>query len=140
MRIRVVDFQSPTAAEEFTQGLKEIGFGVVANHPINNRLVEKVYADWGAFFKGSEAEKNQYTFDNKKHDGYISQNLSETAKGYDKKDLKEFYHYYTWGRCPDNLRQNTQDLSNQLTDMAKTLLSWVEYYAPKVATEHLTMP
>lgn len=30
-------------------------------------------------------------------DGYFPPNVSETAKGYDKKDIKEYFHFYLWG-------------------------------------------
>src|SRR5690606_10067426 len=98
MSISVIDFQSPTAGKEFAAGLKEIGFAVIANHPISTHLIDQVYSEWYAFFKSPE--KFNYPFDPVTHTGYISTDMSETAKGHTLKDLKEFYHYYLGKECP----------------------------------------
>lgn len=66
--------------------------------------------------------------------------LSETAKGYDVKDIKEFFHYYPWGRCPDHLKQITQELCQQMTLMAETLLQWVEDNTPSEISRNFSMP
>src|SRR3990167_9250262 len=138
MSIRVIDFQSPTAAAEFAAGLKEIGFAVISNHPISQQLIDKAYEQWYAFFKSNE--KKQYEFNPKTHDGYISTELSETAKGYDKKDLKEFYHYYKGQRCPLSCLKTTSTLSAELTELASTLLSWVDQHAPENVRANFSMP
>ena len=138
MSIRVVDFRSNNAAQEFTQGLKEIGFAVVSHHPISPALIDRAYQVWGAFFQ-SDAEKSQYPFDPERHDGFISKALSETAKGYSVKDLKEFYHYYPGGRCPVSCLQTTQMLARELSSMASTLLDWVEKYSPAEVQKRFSM-
>ncbi len=96
MQIRVIDYHSQNAPAEFAAGLKEIGFAVISNHPVSQPLIDKAYQQWDAFFKSDE--KNNYAFNPETQDGYISKQLSETAKGYDQKDLKEFYHYYAGKR------------------------------------------
>ena len=55
MQVQVVDYRAADAAEKFTRSLHETGFGVLTNHPIRQALVEKIYADWLAFFN-SEAK------------------------------------------------------------------------------------
>ena len=66
--------------------------------------------------------------------------MSETAKGYNKKDLKEFYHFYPWGRCPELTKSVTMALYNELNQMAGTLLSWIESYLPENLSADLSMP
>ncbi|PHQ82350.1 MAG: 2OG-Fe(II) oxygenase [Coxiella sp. (in: Bacteria)] len=131
MEIKVVDFQSATAPADFEKTIKETGFGVLSNHPISPTLIDGVYRDWEAFFNSDERFDPAYEFKNSDHSGYVPFDLSETAKGNDIKDLKEFFHYYyPWGRIPDNLREKTEALCQQLTDLASTLLEWIEANMP----------
>ncbi|HLD16267.1 MAG TPA: 2OG-Fe(II) oxygenase family protein [Coxiellaceae bacterium] len=138
MSIKVVDYLNENASQQFTEGLKEIGFAVIANHPISQRLIDDNYAGWKEFFHLPERE--MFIFDPKRHDGYASAQLSETAKGYGVKDLKEFYHYYPHGRCPDCLRPITQRLYEELTRLASVLLRWIEKHAPLSIQKNLSLP
>ncbi|MDF1654261.1 MAG: 2OG-Fe(II) oxygenase family protein [Coxiellaceae bacterium] len=138
MSIQVVDFTSPNAAQQFATSLRETGFGVLQNHPVDQQLINHCYRDWEAFFKSDD--KHNYEFDPATHDGHISYELSETAKGHAVQDLKEFYHLYDWGRCPDYLRPQTIQLMSELSDMAETLLMWLDRYLPINIHEHLSVP
>lgn len=138
MSISVVNYQDTHIAKKFTDSLKEIGFAVIADHPIDHHLIKQVYNEWNAFFHSDE--KYNFAFDKKEHDGFASFELSETAKGATIKDLKEFYHYYPWGRCPDALKLKTQKLFDALNDLARQLLSWVEAHMPVELREALSMP
>ena len=44
--IHVIDFQSASAPAAFTESLKNTGFAVIKNHPINIELVNAVYDEW----------------------------------------------------------------------------------------------
>src|SRR5574343_1392011 len=101
MEVQVVDYRAPDAAERFTRSLHETGFGVLVNHPIPQTLVEKIYADWLGFFNGDE--KTGYTFSKETQDGWFSTEISETAKGFTQKDIKEYSHIYQGGRIPASL-------------------------------------
>ncbi len=129
MHLPVVDFTSPTAPQEFCQSLHETGFGVLKNHPLSQDLVEGIYAEWLGFFK-SEA-KSRYPNDPVKHDGYFSPSVSETAKNFTKKDLKEFFHIYPWGRYPTEVSDAAQRYYAQGAALAATLLNWVEESSPE---------
>lgn len=138
MSIKVIDFTAKNAPAEFAAGLKEIGFAVLSNHPIPQHLIDEAYKQWYAFFKSDE--KHQFAFNSKTHDGYISTELSETAKGYDVKDLKEFYHFFLRGRCPSSCLPVTKQLTAALADMAGTLLRWVEENSPPEVKQKYSMP
>lgn len=131
MQVQVVDYRANDAAEKFAAALKEIGFAVISHHPVNQQLINQAYAQWGEFFHSPLEQKNEFEFQKSTHDGYVSPNLSETAKGYSQKDLKEFYHFFMHGRCPAQLRPVTEQLFNELFGLAKTLLSWVEKSTPE---------
>jgi len=128
MQVKVVDYRAADAAEQFTRSLHETGFGVLVNHPIQQALVEKIYADWLSFFNGQE--KHQYAFSKEKQDGYFSTEISETAKGFTQKDIKEYFHVYPWGRIPEQLRADAMSYYEQANALAAELLSWVERYTP----------
>jgi len=98
MHLPVIDYQSPDAAPAFCQSLHSTGFAVLTGHPLQQTLVEGIYAEWLRFFQ-SEA-KHAYAHDPVRHDGYFSPAVSETAKGHTQRDLKEFFHIYALGRHP----------------------------------------
>ena len=127
LNIQVVDFQSSIAPAEFTQSLKNTGFAVLMNHPINFDLVHTVYEEWEVFF--SSDSKHEYKFNLKEQDGYFPFG-EENAKGYTHKDLKEFFQIYPWGQYPKMISEQTRKLYSNLCDISGTLLSWVEDNCP----------
>jgi isopenicillin N synthase-like dioxygenase len=98
-QIRTIDFQSDEAPLKLAKSLRNTGFAVIHNHGIDKDLINNVYEEWSIFFKSNK--KFDYLFDIEKQDGYFPMK-SENAKGYNTKDLKEFYHIYIpWGRIPN---------------------------------------
>ena len=138
MSIQVVDFTSANAAADFSRSLRETGFGVLQNHPVNQQLINDCYRDWQAFFESDD--KHNYPFKSETHDGYVSFDQSETAKGCEIQDLKEFYHLYSWGRCPEYLKQQSLQLMQSLQSMATTLLSWLDQNLPEDVRQRLSIP
>lgn len=128
MQVQVVDYRAPDAAQKFTQSLHETGFGVLTNHPIQQALVENIYAKWLAFFNSEE--KHQFAFSKETQDGYFSTAISETAKGSTQKDIKEYFHVYPWGRVPATLKADADAYYAQANALAEELLGWVEQYTP----------
>ena len=128
MQVKVVDYRAADAAEQFTRSLHETGFGVLVNHPLQQALVEKIYADWLSFFNGTD--KQDYAFSAETQDGYFSAEISETAKGHTQKDIKEYFHVYPWGRIPPQLKADALDYYAQANRLAQQLLSWVQQHTP----------
>jgi len=128
MQVQVVDYRASDAAEKFTRSLHETGFGVLTNHPIRQALVEKIYADWLAFFNGDG--KDAFAFSKETQDGWFSTAISETAKGSTQKDLKEYFHIYPWGRVPPQLKEDALTYYREANALAEELLGWVEKYTP----------
>ncbi|HLO95843.1 MAG TPA: 2OG-Fe(II) oxygenase family protein [Burkholderiaceae bacterium] len=128
MQVSVVDYRAPDAAERFTRSLHETGFGVLVNHPIPQPLVEKIYADWLGFFNSEE--KTGYAFSKETQDGWFSTEISETAKGFTQKDIKEYFHIYPWGRIPPALKDEAMQYYGLANGLAAELLSWVEKHTP----------
>ncbi|MFK7861290.1 MAG: 2OG-Fe(II) oxygenase family protein [Granulosicoccus sp.] len=126
--LAAVDYQTPDAEQQFVQSLRDTGFGVLRNHPIAESAVTSIYQNWARFFNSDE--KNEFVFDPEKYDGFFPRASAETAKGHSVRDIKEYFHYYPWGRCPDGLKQEISDYYASATQFAATLLSWIERQTP----------
>lgn len=126
--LETVDFTDSDAPSRFVESLRETGFGVLRNHPIPQPTVDSIYKNWLNFF--SSAEKDNYRFDPQKFDGFFPAQEAEAAKGRLVRDIKEYYHYYPWGRCPANLKQELADYYRVAGDFGATLLSWIEECSP----------
>lgn len=130
MQVKKVDYTAKTAARDFADSLQHTGFAVLCNHPIPWGMFEEAYQEWANFF--SSEERFDYPFNPKTQDGYIPPELSETAKGYNLKDLKTFYHLYLpQGRYPKMLSPLTRELHAKMFALGKELLDWLDLYMPE---------
>ena len=137
MKIETVDYTASDAGDRLARSLRETGFAVLANHPIRADRIDEAYALWGGFF-ASDSKLN-YLRDYEKQDGYFPFK-SEHAKDAQKKDLKEFYHVYPWGRVPEDLEAFTRQLYADLTAIGVELLSWLDQQMPEEVSATLSMP
>ena len=137
MKIETVDYTASDAGDRLARSLRETGFAVLANHPIRADRIDEAYALWGRFF-ASDSKLN-YLRDYEKQDGYFPFK-SEHAKDAQKKDLKEFYHVYPWGRVPEDLEAFTRQLYADLTAIGIELLSWLDQLMPDEISASLSMP
>ena len=137
MKIETVDYTASDAGDRLARSLRETGFAVLANHPIRADRIDEAYALWGGFF-ASDSKLN-YLRDYEKQDGYFPFK-SEHAKDAQKKDLKEFYHVYPWGRVPEGLEAFTRQLYADLTAIGIELLSWLDQLMPDEISASLSMP
>ena len=128
MQLPVIDYCSHTAAQDFCSSLHHTGFAVLAQHPLDQALVQNIYDEWLAFFK-SDA-KHGYAQDPVKLDGYFSPAISETAKNNTQRDLKEFFHIFPWGRYPVEVSDAARRYYAAGSHLAARLLTWVEQYSP----------
>lgn len=136
--MKIVDYAAPSAAKDFVDSLRETGFGVLENHPIDQNLLQSIYADWLEFFHSEE--KYAYAFSEDTQDGYYPLDVSETAKGNKIRDIKEFYHIYPSGRIPEHLREDAMAYYRRTSEFAAELLGWVEHYSPTEIAEQYSEP
>ncbi|KJF86025.1 isopenicillin N synthase family oxygenase [Photobacterium phosphoreum] len=128
MKLEAVDYTAENAKQLFVESLRNTGFGVLKNHPIQQKLVQNIYDNWYKFF--NSVEKSDFHFNVETQDGFFSSEVSETAKGHTQKDIKEYFHYYPWGQCPTELKQEIQQYYQEANELATELLAWVEEYSP----------
>lgn len=138
MNLVAVDYRADNAAELFAKSLHETGFGVLKNHPIEKHVVQSIYDRWQTFFDSEE--KHAYEYNKKTQDGFFPQSVSEVAKGFKKKDIKEYFHYYPWGMCPEAFKAQLAEYYEKATNLAAELLSWVEQYAPAEVKANFNQP
>ncbi|NMM43266.1 isopenicillin N synthase family oxygenase [Rhodospirillaceae bacterium KN72] len=123
-----IDCQASDAPQRLVQSLRDTGFAVLTNHPISAGEIADVYAGWEAFF-ASDA-KFDYLTTPETQTGYFPFK-SENAKGYSKKDLKEFFHVYPHGPVPADLEAMTRDFYDKLVALGRAMLSWIEDNSPE---------
>lgn len=138
MQVGQADYTELNARPQFNQSLLDTGFAVIRNHPIDYNLVKEVFEEWRGFF--ASTYKNNYVYHNDTQDGLFPINVSETAVGYNIKDIKEFYHFYPWGQFPKELSDKTKMLYAQMNAVAQTLLQWIEDSLPANVGQQLAEP
>ncbi len=138
MKLVAVDYQAENAQQLFVESLRETGFGVLKNHPIKQGLVADIYSHWQDFFNSEE--KHSFLYDKEKQDGYFPPNVSEVAKGFKVKDIKEYFHFYPWGQCPAALKAEISTYYREANSLARELLSWVEKFSPDDVSQKFSQP
>ena len=127
MIIKSISYLDKNAPKKLTKSLYKTGFAVLNDHPIPISIITDVYKEWEKFFKSKE--KNNYLFNKHKQDGFFPFG-TENAKGYQKKDLKEFYHLYSWGKYPKEINQSTNLLFTSIVKLTSTILEWIQNETP----------
>lgn len=138
MHITPVDYRDPDAPRKFSQSLHDTGFGVLTNHPLSQEMLNTIYSEWLDFYHTDAKQK--YVFNKDKMDGYFPPNISETAKGFEKRDLKEFFHIYPWGQYPSEVSDTARQYYDAGSTLAAELLQWVEDNTPAEIKAHYSMP
>ena len=137
MNVETVDYKAPDAKEALTRSLHNTGFAVLGNHPITPARISSFYEAWGNFF--ASEDKNDWLRDPENQDGFFPFQ-SENAKGQTVKDLKEFYHVYSWGRVPPSLEAETRAMHHDLQTLGIELLAWLQEKTPAEVKARFTMP
>lgn len=137
MKVLTIDYTSKHASELFCQSLKDTGFGVLTKHPISPHLIEESYQQWERFFYSED--KFNYVYQKPAQDGYFPFR-TEKAKNSTVSDLKEFYHFYPWGRIPSETKSVSFAICDALTTLASELLTWIEKHLPTMISEQLSQP
>ncbi len=135
MDVATISFLDADAPDRFVESLLGTGFAVLVDHPLAWSMIQQVHADWAAFFASPE----RFTYlAGERQDGYYPPDDSETAVGAALADLKEFFHWYPWGRRPFD--GATADLHREGATFASILLGWVDQRLPSAAREQLSTP
>lgn len=137
MKVCPVNFMARDASVSLARSFKEVGFALLTNHSISQNLIKESHQEWKNFFKSED--KYNFQYDKKKLDGYFPFGIEKSRVGKER-DLKEFFYYYPWGKCPSYLKEKTSELYNELTSVCATLLQQAEEYLPNDIRTKLSMP
>jgi isopenicillin N synthase-like dioxygenase len=136
--VAVIDYRKASAPSQLAESLRATGFAVLVNHPLPAEVVREVQDGWLSFFDGPD--KWDYLPAPGAQDGYNPLNANETAVGASVPDVKEFFHWYPWGRHPAALAAVTAQLYGAASDLAGTLLEWLDAQAPSAVSESFSQP
>ena len=85
--------------QRFLGSLMNTGFAVLTNTDLAPSMILEIQESWKSYFQKPMGVKMANKFDPATQTGYFPYK-SETAKGEDLADLKEFYHVYTEADIP----------------------------------------
>lgn len=138
MEVAVVDYEAPDAPAVFTESVRETGFAVLINHPLPFELVSEIYQEWAEFF--TSAAVDDYVFDHEGQVGFFPADRSETAKGNDVADLKEFFHVYDWSVYPSEVSDAALRYRDMAIELTATLLGWIAANTPTEVAGRFSVP
>lgn len=136
MYVATVDCQLKNAPREFSQSLRNTGFAILKNHPIDVSLFETIYKEWEKFFKSET--KHQYLYNRETQQGYFPFR-SENAKDSPYKNLSEFFNVYGHGLYPKEVSDSALRVYRELSLYAETLLSWLQSDIPEEISKNFPM-
>ena len=76
----------------------------------------------------------------KAQDGYFSLQSAEHAKGFRDRDFKEYFQFYSWGRCPETLRTDLEAHFSAAVALGATLLGYIAHSLPASISAQLSEP
>lgn len=133
-----LSYVAPNFADNFVDSLRQYGFAAVVDHPLDNHRIERIYRDWLAFFASEEV--SAFTMDPQSQDGYFSLQSAEHAKGFRDRDFKEYFQFYSWGRCPETLRTDLDAHFSAAVALGATLLGYIAHSLPASISAQLSEP
>jgi hypothetical protein len=98
------------------------------------------FLDWQDFFTAPREHKESFRYDQDTQIGWAPPGVPETAKGNDKRDLKEYFNYFSHGTCPTSLQPITTLAYQQLHQVASTLLAWIQNHTPEEIQTKFSLP
>lgn len=139
--LNVIDFEKWNAESFFVDSIRSTGFAVFKNHPLMMGDISGLYDSWLRFFNAPDEDKNQYSYCPGDLSGYISSSISEQAKGYSYKDLKEIFHYYEGKVIPEGQREYSDIMMHKSKGLSALLLTWLhDALPPELSKGRLSLP
>ena len=133
----VIDYKNSSSPKKFVTSLRETGFASIENLPFSSEQIIKGYELWSQFFHSDK--KFEYRVQPGSQTGFFPFR-SENAKGSDLKDLKEFFHVYPKCELPDFLQEITFELYENLLQLGRTLLEWIQAETPPEISRSFSEP
>ena len=137
MTVKKIDLTSKTAPKDLYDSLANTGFAIITNHRVDKDLIKSVYSEWEDFFNYSG--KMEYKAKTGNASGFFPMK-SENAKGYNVKDLKEFFHlFYPYREMPQGMTYSSAVLALELEGLGEQLLVDIDNEYSKRNNEYLCL-
>ena len=137
MKIQIIDLNDANAAKKLVHSLHDTGFAIIDNVDFDLRMIDQCYQQWADFFEKPDLN---FLYDESSGAGWVTKERSETAKGFKVQDMKEFYHFYLHGQCPNDLFPITQNVFYQSFYLASRILDWIQIATPTNISKLFSMP
>jgi isopenicillin N synthase-like dioxygenase len=138
MKIETIDLKPKTIGESLVRSLRDTGFAVVTGHGIPSIAFRQFYRSWEKYFASEEKFKDLFAPDRQR--GYYPMK-SENAKGFSKKDLKEFFHIYPGMELGEiHGASSTWHLYHRLNQLGQELLQMIDQYSEVDGVSRFSMP
>lgn len=142
MQILATDYTQPDAPQRLVQSLRETGFAILVNHPLSNERLMAIYDDWREFFY-SDA-KTPHRFDREapegSREGWYPAEVSETAVGSSRRDLKEYFQLSSEAAAPEALAEDILGHRARAFALGQELLGWIDAALPQEIADQLEEP
>ena len=79
MQLAALDFQAEGTDIRFVESLRNTGFGVLENHPLDLDLIASIYEHWSDFFKSGRP--SSYVLNRDTQDGFFLQERCRICQG-----------------------------------------------------------
>lgn len=135
MKLSIIDVNSSTFGQEFSDSLRDTGFAVIQPDIDLTAILEDFYHEWKVFFESNT--KSRYNRKEGSQRGYFGMG-SEKSKDSLVFDLKEFYHIYDKNDLPFGINHPTLVLRNYLSTLGGILLSSLDSTMPTEISGALT--
>lgn len=138
MKIETINLQPSSIGESLVRSLRDTGFAVVTGHGIPKELFTRVYKSWEYYFNNGDKQADLFSSNNQR--GYYPFK-SENAKGFDQKDLKEFFHIYPDMELKvDHHPSGTWHLYMMMSDLGQKLLGLIDQHSAVKGCSIFTTP
>ncbi|MEM6710106.1 MAG: 2OG-Fe(II) oxygenase family protein [Pseudomonadota bacterium] len=126
MQVATVRFSAADAPQRFVQALRDTGFAILEDHPINAGRLEALTRDWQGFFDSEAKHEFLHPPGPEARSGYWSATESETAVGHEQPDLKEFFQFLGNSAAPADLTSGIAQFRADALAIGIQLLRWID--------------
>ena len=135
-KLKIVKLNEPNSIINIINSLKTYGFAVITEHGLSKEKIDNNFKNWENFFHSKE--KYKYTYDGENYKGYFSEKDVEIPIGHQKRDIKEFGHFYH-PEYPELVSSSHSVLFNNIMSIFYSILDKLEDELPNSVTHKFPM-
>lgn len=138
MKISQVNYHDPSAGQDIVDSLKNTGFCILTNPPVDDWLIEQNYKNWNEWFQQPLNQKKAFSIPNGKVGGYACRREIAINSAY--QDHKEIFDAYQNTKIPPELKTITEQLTCALKFIGMQCTQWIQTELPNQLTKQWPCP